>query len=124
MFDLENAKNGIFRMADTAAVMSQDGGLPDFSRGFICVAPAAVDSGVCIGGTVHGWGVDRAVISVGADVGRMLWRFVKAPAGFAITVYGAFRRAASRCRSIIRRALRLWLKPRAVVMASTLRMRC
>ena len=82
-----------------------------------------VPAGVCFGGMVSGWNVG-AVLTVCVCAAETVWGVVRTPADFFVTVsVGMLRRAGRCCRAVIRKSLLRWIKPKAAILASCLRMR-
>ena len=90
----------------------------------ISLAGASVPAGNCFGGSVCGWFSGGRSFTVGNTAKEALWSVASAPADFAVTIRAFLKRLAVSCRRAVRRTLRLRMKVRPAVMASTLRMRC
>ncbi len=85
-----------------------------------CAGSVAV--GDCFGGAVCGWNALGAVLTV-RNAGNAAWRLLRAAVDLCVTVTARLRQVAVQFRNVLRRALFLHLKPKALELASCLVMR-
>ena len=83
----------------------------------------SVYAGECFGGAVCGWNTDDTVLTIRVAAEDPAWAVARVFINLCITVSVLLRRVESRCLVVIRQSLRRWIKPKAAVLASCLRMR-